>query len=89
MGDVKRGIHFETEYIFRPYVHGLMQSRFVIPRNKQLNISSLNGNQSKADQDFADSDDSYEQPSTSEPFYSPQLTSSPLMSTSTCQGGFI
>ncbi|XP_039870648.1 T-box transcription factor TBX3-like [Simochromis diagramma] len=54
-------------------------------RNKQLNISSLNGNQSKADQDFADSDDSYEQPSTSEPFYSPQLTSSPLMSTSTCQ----
>uniref|UniRef100_I3J0L4 T-box transcription factor 2a n=1 Tax=Oreochromis niloticus TaxID=8128 RepID=I3J0L4_ORENI len=33
-------------------------------RNKQLNISSLNGNQSKADQDFADSDDSYEQPST-------------------------
>nr|XP_004557521.1 T-box transcription factor TBX2b [Maylandia zebra] len=54
-------------------------------RNKQLNISSLNGNQSKADQDFADSDDSYEQPSTSEPFYSPQLISSPLMPTSTCQ----
>ncbi|XP_044077906.1 T-box transcription factor TBX2b-like isoform X2 [Siniperca chuatsi] len=55
-------------------------------RNKQLTISSLHENQSKADLDCADSDDSCEQPSTSESFYSPgDLVSSPLMSTPTCQ----
>ncbi|XP_035523045.1 T-box transcription factor TBX2-like [Morone saxatilis] len=55
-------------------------------RNKQLNISSLHENRSKADQDCADSDDSCEQPSTSDPLYSPwELVSSPLMSTPTCQ----
>ncbi|KAM7374105.1 hypothetical protein PAMP_006782 [Pampus punctatissimus] len=55
-------------------------------RNKHLTISSLHENQSKAEQDCADSDDSYEQPSTSEMFCSPQeLISSPLMSTPTCQ----
>ncbi|XP_042355767.1 T-box transcription factor TBX2b-like [Plectropomus leopardus] len=55
-------------------------------RNKQLTISSLHKNHSKADQDCADSDDSCEQPSTSDPFYSPrELLSSPLMSTPTCQ----
>ncbi|XP_073335701.1 T-box transcription factor TBX2b-like [Pagrus major] len=55
-------------------------------RNKQFTISSLQENQSKADRDCADSDDSCEQPSTSDPFYSPrELVSSPLMSTPTCQ----
>ncbi|XP_069001717.1 T-box transcription factor TBX3-like [Embiotoca jacksoni] len=55
-------------------------------RNRQFNISSLHDNHSKADQDCADSDDSCEQPSTSEPFYSPrELISSPLMSTTTSQ----
>ncbi|XP_022601804.1 T-box transcription factor TBX2b-like [Seriola dumerili] len=53
-------------------------------RNKQLNVSLLHENQSK-DRDSADSDDSCEQPSTSDPFYSPgELVSSPLMSTPTC-----
>uniref|UniRef100_A0A3Q3LJK5 T-box transcription factor 2a n=1 Tax=Mastacembelus armatus TaxID=205130 RepID=A0A3Q3LJK5_9TELE len=56
-------------------------------RNKQLNFSLLHGNQSKADRDCADSDGSCEQPSTSDPLYSPQeLVSSPLMPTPTCQG---
>ncbi|XP_070839268.1 T-box transcription factor TBX2b-like [Chaetodon trifascialis] len=56
-------------------------------RNKQFTISLLHENQSKADQDCADSDDSCEQPSTSDLFYSPrELASSPLMSTPTCQG---
>ncbi|XP_070699969.1 T-box transcription factor TBX2b-like [Pempheris klunzingeri] len=55
-------------------------------RNKQLTIPSLHENQGKADRDCADSDDSCEQPSTSDPFYSPrELVSSPLMSTPTCQ----
>ncbi|XP_018548164.1 T-box transcription factor TBX2b [Lates calcarifer] len=55
-------------------------------RNKQLNVSLLHENQSKADRDSADSDDSCEQPSTSDPFCSPlELVSSPLMSTPTCQ----
>ncbi|KAM7397729.1 hypothetical protein PAMA_005857 [Pampus argenteus] len=55
-------------------------------RNKHLTISSPREIQSKADQDCADSDDSYEQPSTSEMFCSPrELISSPLMSTPTCQ----
>ncbi|XP_047462173.1 T-box transcription factor TBX2b-like isoform X2 [Mugil cephalus] len=55
-------------------------------RNKLSNTSTLHENQSKADQDCADSDDSCEQPSTSESFYSPlELVSSPLMSTPTCQ----
>ncbi|XP_026229053.1 T-box transcription factor TBX3-like [Anabas testudineus] len=54
-------------------------------RNKQLNVSLLYENHSKADRDCADSDDSSEQPSTSDPFYSPrEMVSSPLMSTSTC-----
>ncbi|KAM9348919.1 T-box transcription factor TBX2b-like [Symphorus nematophorus] len=54
-------------------------------RNK-LTISPLHENQSKVDRDCADSDDSCEQPSTSDPFYSPQeLVSSPLLSTPTCQ----
>ncbi|XP_074467257.1 T-box transcription factor TBX2b-like [Sebastes fasciatus] len=53
-------------------------------RSKQLTVSSMHENQSKAD--CADSDDSCEQPSTSDPFYSPrELVSSPLMSTPTCQ----
>ncbi|XP_041808392.1 T-box transcription factor TBX2b-like [Chelmon rostratus] len=55
-------------------------------RNKQLTISTLHENHSKADQDCADSDDSCEQPSTSDLFYSPrELLSSPLTSTPTCQ----
>ncbi|CAK6953566.1 T-box transcription factor TBX2b-like [Scomber scombrus] len=55
-------------------------------RSKQLNISSLHENQNKADRDCADSDDSYEQPGTSDLFYSPQeLMSSPLLFTPTCQ----
>ncbi|XP_068187333.1 T-box transcription factor TBX3-like [Antennarius striatus] len=55
-------------------------------RNKQLSISLLHTNQFRADQDCADSDDSCEQPSTSDPLCSPQeVVSSPLMSTSTCQ----
>ncbi|XP_028278004.1 T-box transcription factor TBX3-like [Parambassis ranga] len=55
-------------------------------RNKQLNVSSLQDNQSKTDQDCTDSDDSCEQPSTSKSFYSPrELVSSPLISTSACQ----
>ncbi|XP_071317617.1 T-box transcription factor TBX2b-like [Trachinotus anak] len=55
-------------------------------RNKQVNVSLLHENQSRADRDSADSDDSCEQPSTSDPFYSPgELLSSPLMSTPTCQ----
>nr|XP_046267712.1 T-box transcription factor TBX2b-like [Scatophagus argus] len=50
-------------------------------RNNQVTISLLHENQSKADQDCADSDDSYEQPSTGDPFYSTrELVSSPLMS---------
>ncbi|XP_040908411.1 T-box transcription factor TBX2b-like [Toxotes jaculatrix] len=54
-------------------------------RNKQVKVS-LHESQSKGDRDSADSDDSCEQPSTSDAFYSPrELVSSPLMSTSTCQ----
>uniref|UniRef100_A0A3Q3AQK2 T-box transcription factor 2a n=2 Tax=Kryptolebias marmoratus TaxID=37003 RepID=A0A3Q3AQK2_KRYMA len=53
-------------------------------RNKQSGTSLLHESQSEADQDCCDSDESCEQPSTSEPFYSPlELVSSPLMSTST------
>ncbi|KAK9536276.1 hypothetical protein VZT92_006070 [Zoarces viviparus] len=56
-------------------------------RSKQLSISSMHESQNKADPDCADSDDSCEQPSTSDPFYSPrELVSSPLMSTPTGQG---
>jgi len=55
-----------------------------------MNVSLLQENQSQADDDCADSDDSYEQPSMREPFYSPlELVNSPLMPTSPCQGGFI
>ncbi|XP_068457140.1 T-box transcription factor TBX2b-like [Clinocottus analis] len=55
-------------------------------RSKSLTISSMHESQSKVDLDCADSDDSCEQPSTSDPFYSPrELVSSPLMSTPTCQ----
>ncbi|XP_036976743.1 T-box transcription factor TBX2b-like [Acanthopagrus latus] len=51
-------------------------------RNKQLTFSSPHEGQSRADRDCGDSDDSCEQPSTSDPFYSPrELVSSPLMST--------
>uniref|UniRef100_A0A3B5BAL7 T-box transcription factor TBX2b-like n=1 Tax=Stegastes partitus TaxID=144197 RepID=A0A3B5BAL7_9TELE len=58
-------------------------------RNKLFSTSPLHENQGKADQDCADSDDSCEQPGTSEPFHSPQeLVTNPLMSTSTCPGGF-
>ncbi|XP_029030442.1 T-box transcription factor TBX3-like [Betta splendens] len=54
-------------------------------RNKQVGVSSLYESQSKADKDCADSDDSSEQPSTSEPFHSPQeMVSSPLMATAAC-----
>nr|XP_033494546.1 T-box transcription factor TBX2b-like isoform X1 [Epinephelus lanceolatus] len=54
-------------------------------RSKQLPMSP-HESQSKVDRDCADSDDSSEQPSTSDPFYSPwELVSSPLMSTPTCQ----
>ncbi|XP_061596927.1 T-box transcription factor TBX2-B-like [Cololabis saira] len=52
-------------------------------RSKQLNDSLLHENQSKENQDCADSDDSCDQPSTSEPFYSPLKTMSPP----TCQDG--
>ncbi|XP_070773633.1 T-box transcription factor TBX2b-like [Enoplosus armatus] len=52
-------------------------------RSKQLSISSLHEHQSKAD---LDSEDSCEQPSTSDPFCSSrELLSSPLMSTPTGQ----
>ncbi|XP_059207976.1 T-box transcription factor TBX2b-like [Centropristis striata] len=55
-------------------------------RSKQSTISSMHEHQSKADRDGADSDDSCEQPSTSDPFYSPrELVNSPLMSPPTCQ----
>ncbi|XP_054482395.1 T-box transcription factor TBX2b-like [Anoplopoma fimbria] len=55
-------------------------------RSKHLTISSMHESQGKGDPDCADSDDSCEQPSTSDPFYSPrELVSSPLMSTPTCQ----
>ncbi|KAM9332540.1 T-box transcription factor TBX2b-like [Pholidichthys leucotaenia] len=55
-------------------------------RNKQPSISPLCENQSKVDQDFINSDDSWEQPGTSESFFSPQeLVNSPLVSTMTCQ----
>ena len=61
---------------------------YVIHRYKPFTISSMHETESKADRDCADSDDSCEQPSTSDPFYSPrELVSSPLMSTPTCQGG--
>ncbi|XP_037323499.2 T-box transcription factor TBX2b-like [Pungitius pungitius] len=52
-------------------------------RSKHLTISSMS--QRTADLDCADSDDSCEQPSTSDPLYSPrELVTSPLMSTPTC-----
>uniref|UniRef100_A0A3Q3W886 T-box domain-containing protein n=1 Tax=Mola mola TaxID=94237 RepID=A0A3Q3W886_MOLML len=55
-------------------------------RNKQCTISFLHNHQSKVDKDWADSDDSCEQPSTSDVLYSPpELGSSPLMFTPTCQ----
>ncbi|KAI9519824.1 hypothetical protein NQZ68_024685 [Dissostichus eleginoides] len=54
-------------------------------RNKPFTISSLHESQGKVDQDYADSDDSCEHPSTRDPLYSPrELVSSPLMSTPTC-----
>ncbi|KAF6729181.1 T-box transcription factor TBX2-A [Oryzias melastigma] len=56
-------------------------------RGSQLNMSLLQENQSDA-YDCADSEDSCEQPDTSEALYSPlELLSSPLMSTPTHQGG--
>ncbi|XP_041864423.1 T-box transcription factor TBX3-like [Melanotaenia boesemani] len=55
-------------------------------RIKQSGSPLLNENQSKADQDCADSDDSCEQPSTSKSCYSPvELGSSPLMPSTPCQ----
>ncbi|XP_034406538.1 T-box transcription factor TBX2b-like [Cyclopterus lumpus] len=52
-------------------------------RSKPVTISSMH--EGRLDLDCADSDDSCEQPSTSDPFYSPrELVSSPLMSTPTC-----
>ncbi|KAG7223332.1 hypothetical protein INR49_015688 [Caranx melampygus] len=55
-------------------------------RNRQLNVPLLHENQSKVDRDSVDSDDSCEQPSTSDPFHSPgELVSSPLMFTPTFQ----
>uniref|UniRef100_A0A3P8SH94 T-box transcription factor 2a n=1 Tax=Amphiprion percula TaxID=161767 RepID=A0A3P8SH94_AMPPE len=54
-------------------------------RNKLFDMSPLHENLRKADHDCADSDDSCEQPGTSEPFHSPQvLLTNPLMSMSTC-----
>ncbi|XP_037543596.1 T-box transcription factor TBX2b [Nematolebias whitei] len=50
-------------------------------RNKQMGASLLHESQSEADQDCGDSDESFEQPSTSEPFYSP--LASPLTATPT------
>uniref|UniRef100_A0A3P9LHI7 T-box transcription factor 2a n=1 Tax=Oryzias latipes TaxID=8090 RepID=A0A3P9LHI7_ORYLA len=56
-------------------------------RGSQLDMSFLQENQSDAC-DCADSEDSCEQPSTSETLYSPpELLNSPLMSTPTYQGG--
>ncbi|XP_067350972.1 T-box transcription factor TBX2b-like [Channa argus] len=55
-------------------------------RNKPLNVSSLYENQNKPGRDGADSDDSSEQPSTSDAFYSPRdMVSSPAMSPPTFQ----
>ncbi|XP_034082608.1 T-box transcription factor TBX2b-like [Gymnodraco acuticeps] len=52
-------------------------------RNKPFTISSLHESQGKADQDYADSDDSCEHPR--DPMYSPRkLVRSPLMYTPTC-----
>ncbi|XP_034007682.1 T-box transcription factor TBX2b-like [Trematomus bernacchii] len=57
-------------------------------RNKPFTISSLHESQGKVDQDYADSDDSCEHPSTRDPLYSPrELVRSPLMSTPTCPDG--
>uniref|UniRef100_A0A8C9XTN2 T-box transcription factor 2a n=1 Tax=Sander lucioperca TaxID=283035 RepID=A0A8C9XTN2_SANLU len=68
---------------FRDTGNGKREKRY-----KPFTISSVHETESKADRDCADSDDSYEQPSTSDPFYSPrELVSSPLMFTPTCQGG--
>ncbi|XP_040036542.2 T-box transcription factor TBX2b [Gasterosteus aculeatus] len=54
-------------------------------RSKHLTISLMHESQRTADLDCADSDDSCEQPSTSDPLYSPrELVTSPLMSTPTC-----
>ncbi|KAM4544781.1 T-box transcription factor TBX2b-like [Odontesthes bonariensis] len=55
-------------------------------RSKQMNVSLLQENQSHADNDCADSDDSYEQSSMREPFYSPlEMVNSPLIPPSPCQ----
>ncbi|XP_034539190.1 T-box transcription factor TBX2b-like isoform X2 [Notolabrus celidotus] len=55
-------------------------------RSKQFTIYPLPENQSKADHDYADSDDSCEQPSTRETFHSPRgVVRSPLRSTPTHQ----
>lgn len=69
-------------------VYLLTSSLLLIRRNKQLSFSSLHESQSRADRDCGDSDDSCEQPGTSDPFYSPrEMVSSPLMSTPAGQGG--
>lgn len=61
--------------------------QLVFLRGSQFNMSLLQENQSDA-YDCADSEDSCEQPDTSEALYSPlELLSSPLMSTPTHQGG--
>ncbi|KAA8587164.1 T-box transcription factor TBX2b [Etheostoma spectabile] len=66
---------------FRDTGNGKREKRY-----KPFTISSMHETESKADRDCADSDDSCEHPSTSDPFYSPvELVSSPLMSTPTCQ----
>lgn len=53
-----------------------------------MSTSLLHGSQSEADQDCRESDESSEQPSTSEPFYSPLGMVSPLMATPTYHGKF-
>ena len=79
----------ECSFGLRPVrVYLLTSSLFLIRRNKQLTFSSPHEGQSRADRDCGDSDDSCEQPSTSDPFYSPrELVSSPLMSTPAGHGG--
>lgn len=68
----------------------LIESVFVILRNKQTGTSFLLANQSKVDQEVADSDDSCENPSTSDLNCSPpELVTSPLMLTPTCHGGLL
>ncbi|TNN86767.1 T-box transcription factor TBX2-B [Liparis tanakae] len=60
---------------------------YVFPETEFIAVTAYQNEKGKVDLDCADSDDSCEQPSTSDLFYSPrELVSSPLMSTPTCQG---